>query len=74
VRSMHTKATRRRGRRMSGELAVVSMILKTGVGALESVNLARSTAAPRFGVTRRIASASFHEVFAEGFRFSTVSG
>jgi hypothetical protein len=46
VRSMYTKATRRRGRRMSGELAVVSMILKTGVGALESVNLARSTAAP----------------------------
>jgi hypothetical protein len=45
VRSMHTKATRRRGHRMSGELAVVSMILKTGVGALESVNLARSTAA-----------------------------
>jgi hypothetical protein len=46
VRSMHTKATRRRGHRMSGELAVVSMILKTGVGALESVNLARATAAP----------------------------
>ncbi len=31
---------------MSGELAVVSMILKTGVGALDSVSLARSTAAP----------------------------